>query len=303
VSQKRVVAKLDVRKILFLTKAVLVLALCYVCICLFFLPGHLKSNLEPAAALGKTGIQPGTSPVFVSLSETDYAEIASRNPFAGLQRTAGPKSAEQADCDLSASEQLGLVLLGTISAKPQLARAVIKNTQTDAVGLFKIGQTVGDGRLERIEDDHVIVSHEGGTEVLRLGPLAEVGGCDAGRVSLSKGGSARTKQRRKPVQTSAVQRGSAERAGNIEALFKRAVIEPYVVDGETEGLRITDLKSMKVAEKLGLRDGDVISKLNGQKLTSKQKAYQILVKARSQPVIKIELLRRGETKELSFVLH
>jgi len=53
---------------------------------------------------------------------------------------------------------------------------------------------------------------------------------------------------------------------------------------------------------LGLQNGDIVQMVNGQSLTNKQKAFQVLQKARSQPRLQIQLLRDGKAKELSFDL-
>jgi len=84
--------------------------------------------------------------------------------------------------------------------------------------------------------------------------------------------------------------------------LKEATIEPHVIDGQVEGLRIANLENIKEAKELGLKNGDVIRAVNGHRLTSKQKAHQIFKKVRSQAVISLELLRDDETKKLSFDL-
>jgi S1-C subfamily serine protease len=54
---------------------------------------------------------------------------------------------------------------------------------------------------------------------------------------------------------------------------------------------------------VGVRNGDVIQVVNGQKLTSVQKAYQVYRKARVQSSFTIHLLRGGrDQKKLSFKL-
>jgi type II secretory pathway component PulC len=88
--------------------------------------------------------------------------------------------------------------------------------------------------------------------------------------------------------------------GCVEAVLKEAVIEPYVVDDQVEGLRIMDLENVEEAKELGLKNGDIIRAVNGHRLTSKQKAHQIFKKAMSQAAINLELLRDDESKKLSF---
>ncbi len=53
---------------------------------------------------------------------------------------------------------------------------------------------------------------------------------------------------------------------------------------------------------IGLRNGDVVQSVNGQQLTSKQKAFQVLMKAKTQSKIDIQLLRDGQSRNLSFDL-
>jgi type II secretory pathway component PulC len=57
-----------------------------------------------------------------------------------------------------------------------------------------------------------------------------------------------------------------------------------------------------LANLFGLRNGDIVQTVNGQNLNSKQKAFQVLKKARTQSNISLQLLRDGKAKELSFDL-
>ena len=82
-------------------------------------------------------------------------------------------------------------------------------------------------------------------------------------------------------------------------LFRQAIVEPYVEKGQTEGLRISGLEKIPDAALLGLRNGDIVQSVNGQSLTSKQKAFQVLQKARTQSQVSLQLSREGKITELS----
>ncbi len=69
-----------------------------------------------------------------------------------------------------------------------------------------------------------------------------------------------------------------------------------------EGLRISDLDKIPMATTFGLKDGDIIRKVNGHRLTSKQQAFQVFKKARSEAVVNLELLSDDQIRELSFTL-
>ena len=88
----------------------------------------------------------------------------------------------------------------------------------------------------------------------------------------------------------------------IETILKKAIIEPHLVNGQTEGLRITGLERISLARELLLRSGDIIRAINGQPVTSKRRAYKIFKSARTQSTMRVDLLRDGETKALLFKL-
>jgi len=119
---------------------------------------------------------------------------------------------------------------------------------------------------------------------------------DTGRVVKPKSISS---VRQAPKQTPVV---IPTKIGYVEDILTRAVIQPYTVNGQVQGLRITGLEKVRAAEVLGLKNGDIIRVVNGQQLTSLQKAFQVFQKAKSQPTISLELSRGGDTKTLTFDL-
>jgi len=113
---------------------------------------------------------------------------------------------------------------------------------------------------------------------------------DSAEPAFAKSGTQARKARRPAKARNAV----ADRLRDTVVMLPKAVITPYDVDGQVEGLRITGLEEVKHLEELGLRNGDVIRAVNGHRLTSKQKA--------SQAVVNIELLRDNKIRTLSFRL-
>ena len=75
-----------------------------------------------------------------------------------------------------------------------------------------------------------------------------------------------------------------------------------MVDDQPQGMKITGLEKVAIAELIGLKNGDVIQVVNNQKLTSKQKAFQVFKKAATQTSLDIDLLRGNKLKTLSFPL-
>ena len=89
---------------------------------------------------------------------------------------------------------------------------------------------------------------------------------------------------------------------HIEAVLKKAVIKPYHINGQIEGLRISGLDKILAAKELLLKSGDIIRVVNGQPLSSKIRAYKIFKRARKLSTMEIELLRDGKSQTLLYYL-
>ena len=78
--------------------------------------------------------------------------------------------------------------------------------------------------------------------------------------------------------------------------------ETFILDLIFRINRINSLDNNKLTRYLGLKNGDIIHSINGQILTSKQKAFQVFKKALTQSQMDIELLRNQKKEMLSFAL-
>lgn len=289
---------MDARKVLLISKLAIVLVLGYVVV-RTLLPKHTENSRAPALALGGDAARTDEATGSPDLSFEDYAKIVERNPFG----TSGKwtSTANLTGSRYSVSEELGLALSGTISGSPALARAVIKDLKTGVLDLYEIDQTVGGARIESIEKDAVVLVCNGQRKVLRLN-IGQSGSNNISQVALSQTTNKMSNVARADLPTKKAGTDVRKTVGIVEAILNNAAIEPYFVDGQIEGLRITDLENISAVKELGLKNSDIIRAVNGHRLTNKQRAYQIFKKARSQAVIDIELLRDNKTKKLSFAM-
>ncbi len=293
-------------KALLVIKLALVLILCYVVIRTVLMPQHTGEIFEPSSAVSSENI---TAVEPTSLPDTpvgDYSAIVEQDIFGTPASSLRTNKSLQGDngvgLALSAEEELGIALLGTVAGSPEISRAIIKDLKTNELGLYKTGDTVATAYIESIEKDVVVLLHQGQRKILELG-IRESKRHDAYNAQTALSRNATQAVEINPPAKSHTTVGVKLR--NIETMLTKAVIEPYAINGQVEqveGLRITSLENIRGAENLGLKNGDIIRVVNGHRLTSKQKAYQIFKKARSQAAMDIELLRDNETKTLSFSL-
>jgi type II secretion system protein C len=282
-NEKRVI------QVVWLVKASLVAALAY---------GGFRAAMDhlhvaafdPAAAVGEEPLPDADPEATGPRSSADYEGILQSNLFSATD----PRKVQALD-SMPSAEELGLRLVGAIAGGPAISRANIQDVKGKTTGVYRIGDTVASATIEAIQQDAVVLRHEGRQLILRLRTGT------AGGETPSSGSMLPTTPEKAPTPAQKAAMPPVK-ADYVAEVFRKATIEPYVKNDRTEGLRITGLDKIPMAELFGLRDGDVIRKVNGQQLTSKQKAFQVLMKARTQSKVDIELLRNGKSKDLSFGL-
>jgi len=288
-------------KALFVTKLVLVLTLGYIVITTVLTLQHTGEIFVPNSTVGTENITPAESTSSLDTPVKDYSVIVEHDIFgnsaSSLRTNKSLLGNNGLSPALSAEEELGIALLGTVAGSPEISRAIIKDLKTNELSLYKIGDTVATARIESIEKDVVVLLHKGQRKILDLGTReSKRQDIDSAQAALSNNTNLAVENN--PPTESYTTFGA--KLSDIEIMLTKAVIEPYAIEGQVEGIRITGLENITEAKNLGLKNGDIIRTVNGQRLTSKQKAYQIFKKARSQAATNIELLRGNETKMLSF---
>ena len=289
--------KTQLSKLFWAIKISLVAAIVYVAAGALVAPLRVGETFKPAEASGREPVQiTDNTPPEVEAAP-DYSVLAGSRLFgesepapalAGTQVETAPPPAKE--------EELNLRLVGTlVVSNAKASQALIEDGKVKKTDLYKIGETVGSATIESIEPDKVTLRYHGQTRTLSLKtnaalPIAK--GRDPNSAQLPAVAGTVT-----PVE---LPPASSSRMSQVEGLFHKATIEPYVEKGQPEGLRLTGLENIPAAIAFGLRNGDIVRSVNGQTLTSKQKAFQVLQKARAQSKIEMQLMRDGKVKDLSF---
>jgi type II secretion system protein C len=286
---------------MFVFKLALVLVLSFVIIRTVIMPRNPAEIFQPASAAGTENISVEEAENPVETAVEDYSVLVAQNIF-GVSDISDveEKSPEVDDAVTLAGEELSLELVGTVCGSASVSRAIIKNTKNQQLGMYKTGQNIAGASIKRIEENAVILLHNGKRKMLTLSRTGENNNNTQALSSPVISETAKVAGPVLPVEQSLA--GPHAEIAHLEAILNEAAIEPYLVDGQVEGLRITDLDKIPAAKSFGLKNGDIVSRLNGHRLTSKQKAFQVFKKAKSESTVSLELLNNGETRELSFNL-
>lgn len=260
----------------------------------------LGAVLDPGAACGQPRETEDPVARPAAPAPTDYTAIVGSNLFGTAPAPPTPPpdgNRPQAAEPLPSAESLGLTLVGTVAGGPITSRAIIQTGKNGTAGPYRIGDTVAGATVEAIQRDAVVLRHQGRPLVLKPGA-----GKASDKVLKAEAVEQRAVSQEPPPSPGRSPLLDPSTAGYVAEVFRQATIEPYTKNQRTEGLKITGLDKFPMAALFGLKDGDIIQAINGQQLTSKQKAFQVLMKARTQPKVNLQLLRDGKSRELSFDL-
>ena len=234
---------------------------------------------------------------------TDYEVILERNLFHLSQHAeSDTNDASVLSSERQGNTELQLRLLGTVAGNEKFARAVIEDLETSSQGLYATGDSIQGARIERIERNRIVLLHEDIEQILDLHVASRDAALPDSNVksTVAKDPSVSDVVRvvsdtEREIDT----RAFTAKVGRMDTVLKSVKFTPHVVDEKEEGLRITDLEGLNVASYIGLRKGDIVQGLNGQTITNRRKAFQVLRRAQSLPSSHVEFMRGTEKKTLS----
>lgn len=257
--------------------------------------------LAAGAALLRRSMELAPSPLATPLASVAGPDvrgeaIVRRNIFCSSCRTRS--SPERAEAKPASEVPSPLRLLAIMYAAPpadgRQSLAVIKD-QRGATGAYAVGSLVGNATVDAIAPLRVSLhlpggdrwyltlldgqSHESSPKVAPVDSLsAEL---DAG---ITKVGDNRYGVRRATIESL---------LGKMDALPSQARLEPDIRDGKAVGFRLRDVRAGGVFAKIGLRDGDLVSSVNGLATNGPDNALAIYASLRSARHLSVALERSG----------
>jgi general secretion pathway protein C len=261
-------------------------------------------RLDPGTVTTKTGDlapsmeQESTAPL------PQYNTIAERNLF---NITAEPDSqkaepeAEAVNLDALKETDLKLKLWGTVTGGGEQSYAVIEDQKAREQNLYRAGDTIQDATVKLILREKVVLTVEGRDEILAMEETAsENGGMRAGN---SAAGTAQTPRLPVSPYTRKVRLPSAQvhdALQNLGSIMDQATIRPHIEDGQPDGISITAIKPNTIFRQMRLRNGDVITGVNGNPVRSMEDAMRIFGDITNSDSVQVEIKRRGRSQILDY---
>jgi general secretion pathway protein C len=226
-----------------------------------------------------------------------YRTIVNRDIFntARLEATPQPK---KVDLEALKETDLNLKLWGTVSRQEGAAYAVIEDTKTREQNLYRTGDSIQNATVKLILREKVVLTVNDSDEVLTMEEI------DSGKKSRN---SARKNQPGSKLPVSSYSRKITLNRANIDnalenigQLMDQATIRPHIEDGRPAGIAITGIRPNAIFRKMRLRNGDVITGVNGRPIESVEDAISVFEDLTSSSEIKVDIKRRGRHQTLDY---
>jgi len=88
--------------------------------------------------------------------------------------------------------------------------------------------------------------------------------------------------------------------GNLDKLSREARVVPNFADGKTNGFKVFAIRRNSALRKMGLKNNDVLTGINGNDLSDTEKALELYSKLQSETSFSLEVLRNGEPVTLEY---
>lgn len=193
-----------------------------------------------------------------------------------------------------------LKLVGTYMGPDSFA--IFERSSTGTQEVLKGGETLEGARLKTVLEDRVVFSTGRKNITISLEGTAPPGAPPMGTPPKAISTSRPGPSSRGPIGSEMVldQNAVVNSLDNIGQVLSDARLTPRTSGGAVEGFSVTEIKPGGIFDGLGLRNGDVLKKVNGYEIDSPEKAVQVLSGLRGETSFTLDIIRGGENLSLRY---
>ena len=233
----------------------------------------------------------------------DYKAITERNIFNSGTKEIAPK-AQKVDIENLKQTDLKLKLWGTVTGQNGRAYAVIEDTKSREQNLYHAGDTIQSAVVKMILREKVVLNVDDRDEILAMEEISSRGR-SAGRAKKRVRASSGTRGEKLPVSSYPrkirLKSDQIQNAmENLGQLMEQATLRPHIEEGQPSGISITGIKPNAIFRKMRLRNGDVITGVNGNSIGSVEDAAKVFEEFSSGSNIQLQIKRRGRERTLDY---
>ncbi|MCB9545386.1 MAG: PDZ domain-containing protein [Myxococcales bacterium] len=199
-------------------------------------------------------------------------------------------------------------LAATMVAEPaEWSMAVVDDGQAPDARLVREGQRLSDFVVAAIQRERIVLAKGSAFECVELGERKMAKG-NAGRTI----GAAPTEA---PAASSKIRDGVKKTGANayeidrqmlneqledLNALSRQARVIPHYRDGKPQGFKIVGVRPGSLYSQIGVRSGDILKSVNGEEISSPNKALELYEKLKNSDNVAVDVERRGRKVTLDY---
>jgi type II secretion system protein C len=194
------------------------------------------------------------------------------------------------------------ILMGTITGPGGNSWAILQEKGSRKQQVFRMQGNVDGGRIVKVSRNQIQIERDGKRETLTLSEQ-ETAPRPAGKLLPppspvhSKG----PEVKKLSANRFLVNREDVTAAvGNINQFMTQARLRPHFEMGKPSGYSVSEIVPGSLMEKLGLKNNDIIKKVNGLLVTRPEEVMQAYAQLQRDSNIEVEVERGGRTEVLRY---
>jgi len=191
--------------------------------------------------------------------------------------------------------RLNIKLVGTVVAGDKSAAVILMQGQRKQQ-LFFIGEEVQPGvTLKQVEVGAIVVNHGGKLERVEIAigkPVISPRNFRTPHGLTSSGSHVRRQQVSRSMLNGQLQ--------NFSQLLSQARVYPHFANGKSDGFLIRAIVPGSLYDKVGLKNGDIIRKVNGISIAGPQQAMAMMQKLQKAASVDVEIQRGGSVQQMHY---
>ncbi|MBS1111872.1 MAG: gspC [Nitrospirae bacterium] len=262
------------------------------------LSGIFLSNQKPQIVTSGEMTTKNPAPQLKNI--TSYSAILEKNPF-GSPKKLQPLTVMQGT-ESKQGPPSNLLLVGTVVGPTKLSYAIFED-KTRPAPLKQVvvayEKNVFDyGKLIKIERDFIELRQGSSVYKISLAPLIS----DTRSPRAEESGSPRTSFAEKIGEKEYLlnRRKVDQTLENPEHILTDARLLPNIQNGKQEGFKMLEVKSGGLYESLGLKNGDILLRVNDLEISNPEVAIQAMTALKGMNRVNLDIMRNGAKLSMSY---
>jgi len=242
----------------------------------------------------------------ISQGEDDlmaYAPILTKGLFGkATQGALTPVLAKSAEKNQPAAfNQADYILLGTVQGSFRESFALIQKVSSKEERVFRLGDSVFNaGTLVTVKKEYIEVQN-GATRTKIMTPTSSAAAAETTPSAPTDAAAGNTLASQTGAGSYIIdQRLLNASLDNIGQAMTDARLLPSMKDGKVEGFRVSEVKPKGIFGTIGIKNGDVLLRMNDFPIDSPEKAIQSFASLKGQSRIRLDLVRDGQPTTFNY---